>query len=77
MREAGKARYRRAAFRFDAASRALILSTPAGQENFFRAAGRDMSYPAPDGWQISLDVLGQAAAQNCVAIIGPPHGLDD
>ena len=65
------------AFRFDARSRALILSTPAGQENFFRVAGWDMSQPAPDGWQISLDVLGQAAAHNGVTIIGPPHGLDD
>ena len=65
------------AFRFDTTSRALILSTPAGQENFFRTAGWDMSHPAPDGWQISLDVLRQAAAHNGVAIIGPPHGLDD
>lgn len=66
------------AFRFDADdSRALILSTPAGQENFFRAAGWDMSSPAPEGWQISLDVLREAAEHNGVTIVGPPHGLDD
>jgi len=65
------------AFRFDTDSRALILSTPGGQENFFRTAGWDLSRPAPDGWEISLDVLRQAAAHNGVAIIGPPHGLDD
>jgi quercetin dioxygenase-like cupin family protein len=66
------------AFRFDAdQSRALILSTPAGQENFFRAAGWDMSRPAPEGWHVPLDVLEQAAQRNGVTIVGPPHTLDD
>jgi quercetin dioxygenase-like cupin family protein len=40
------------AVRYDTASRALILSTPAGsQERVFRAAGWDLSQPRPDGWQ--------------------------
>ena len=65
------------AFRFDTESRALILSTPAGQENFFRAAGWDMSKPTPAGWEISLDVLRQEAEKNGTTIIGPPHGLND
>jgi quercetin dioxygenase-like cupin family protein len=37
------------AVRFDIASRALILSTPAGlQEGVFRAAGWDLSQPRPE-----------------------------
>ena len=65
------------AFRFDTESRALILSTPAGQENFFRAAGWDISQHIPEDWQIPLDVLAQEAERNGTTIIGPPHGLDD
>jgi quercetin dioxygenase-like cupin family protein len=64
------------AFRFDTDSRALILSTPAGQENFFRAAGWDLSRPVPEGWSISPDALQQAAAQNGVTVVAPPHPLD-
>jgi len=65
------------AFRFDTESRALILTTPAGQEDFFRTAGWDLSRPVPEGWEIPLDVLRQAAEQNGVTIVGPPHGPDD
>lgn len=65
------------AFRFDTPSRALILSTPAGQEKFFRAAGWDMSEPKPDGWSISVDTLQEAAAAYGTRIVGPPHGLED
>lgn len=65
------------AFRFDAPSRALILTTPAGQEDFFRAAGWDLSKPKPDGWEISIEALQAAAAAHGTQIIGPPHGLDD
>lgn len=65
------------AFRFDASSRALVLSTPAGQENFFRTAGWDLSQPVPEGWSISPDVLQQAAAQNGVTVVAPPHQVGD
>jgi len=66
------------AVRFDVPSRALILSTPAGpQEGVFRAAGWDLSQPAPDGGQIPPEVLREAAEQNGVTLIGPPHALDD
>lgn len=65
------------AFRFDAPSRALILTTPAGQEEFFRAAGWDLSVPRPDNWTISTDALREAAAGHGTQIVGPPHGLDD
>ena len=66
------------AIRYDIASRALVLSTPAGsQEGVFRAAGWDLSQPRPDGWQPSPEALRQAAERNGVTLTGPPHGLDD
>lgn len=65
------------AFRFDTRSRALILSTPAGQENFFRTAGWDLSQPVPEGWSIAPDVLQQAAAQNGVTVVAPPYQVGD
>jgi hypothetical protein len=66
------------AVRCDIASRALILTTPAGpQEGVFRAAGWDLSQPIPEGWQPTLDDLRRAAEENGNTVIGPPHGLDD
>jgi quercetin dioxygenase-like cupin family protein len=66
------------AVRYDVASRALVLSTPAGfQESVFRAAGWDLSEPRPDGWQPTPEALRAAAEHNGVTLTGPPHGLDD
>lgn len=66
------------AVRYDIASRALVLSTPAGpQESVFRTAGWDLSRPRPEGWQPAPEALRQAAEQNGVTVIGPPHGLGD
>ena len=65
------------AFRFDAPSTALILTTPAGQEDFFRAAGWDLSKPKPEGWAVSVASLQDAAARHGTRIVGPPHGLED
>jgi quercetin dioxygenase-like cupin family protein len=66
------------AIRSDIASRALVLSTPAGfAERVFRSAGWDLIRPRPDGWEPSQDALRQAAEQAEVTLIGPPHGLDD
>ena len=66
------------AVRYDIASRALVLSTPAGfQEEVFRSAGWDLSGPRPEGWQPTQDSLGRAAQQAGVELIGPPHRLDD
>jgi hypothetical protein len=31
----------------------LAIATPAGIEDFFRAAGWDLSRPRPDGWDIT------------------------
>jgi quercetin dioxygenase-like cupin family protein len=66
------------AVRYDMASRALVLCTPAGhQETIFRAAGWDLTKPLPEGWQITQEQLRQAAEQGGNTVIGPPHGLDD
>jgi quercetin dioxygenase-like cupin family protein len=65
------------AFRFDTTSRALLLATPAGQEDFYRRAGWDLAQPRPDGWAVNPAVLKAAAADRGTTIIGPPHGLDD
>lgn len=66
------------AVRYDIASRALVLSTPAGfQESVFRTAGWDLSRPRPEGWQPTQDALRRAAQQAGVTILGPPHGLGD
>jgi quercetin dioxygenase-like cupin family protein len=66
------------AVRCDIATRALVLSTPAGfQEVVFRAAGWDLSRPMPEGWQPTQDAIRRAAEQAGVTLIGPPHGLDD
>lgn len=65
------------AFRFDTTSRALILTTPSGQEDFFRAAGWDLSQPKPDGWTIPIETLQAAATAVGTQVVGPPHSLDD
>ncbi len=65
------------AVRYDMASRALILCTPAGyQENIFRSTGWDLSKPLPDDWQPAVPV-GATAGQVGNTVLGPPHGLDD
>jgi quercetin dioxygenase-like cupin family protein len=66
------------AVRCDIASRALVLSTPAGfQEAVFRTAGWDLSQPVPDGWRVTPEALDRAAEHSGVTLLGPPHGLDD
>lgn len=66
------------AVRYDMASRALVLCTPAGhQETIFRAAGWDLTKPLPEGWQITPEQLRRAAEQGGNTVIGPPHALDD
>lgn len=66
------------AVRNDIASRALILSVPAGpQEIVFRTAGWDLSQPRPEGWQPAQEALRRAADLAGVTLIGPPHSLAD
>jgi hypothetical protein len=50
----------------------LAVCTPAGTENFFRAAGWDLSRPKPDGWEITPATMAAAAAATGQTILGPP-----
>ncbi|MEU3921838.1 cupin domain-containing protein [Streptomyces sp. NPDC029004] len=51
----------------------LLIATPAGIEEMFRHAGRDVTTPRPDGFEITKDKLAEAAALRGNRIIGPPR----
>lgn len=50
----------------------VAICTPSGMEDFFRAAGWDLSRPKPDGWEITRESLPAAAAATGQKILGPP-----
>jgi quercetin dioxygenase-like cupin family protein len=54
----------------------LAVCAPAGTEDFFRAAGWDLSRPRPDGWEISPASMAAAAAATGQTILGPPLAAD-
>lgn len=54
----------------------LAVCTPAGTENFFRAAGWDLSRPKPEGWEITPASMAAAAAATGQTILGPPLAAD-
>jgi quercetin dioxygenase-like cupin family protein len=65
------------AYRFTSeAADMLAVCTPAGNEDFFRAAGWDLSRPKPDGWEITPATMGAAAAATGQTILGPPLAAD-
>jgi len=51
----------------------LMICTPAGIEGMFRYAGRDLSTPRPDGFEISPEVLAEAADRYGQVVLGPPR----
>jgi hypothetical protein len=51
----------------------LMINTPAGIEGMFRHAGRDMSTPRPDGFEISPQLLAEASEKYDSIILGPPR----
>ena len=51
----------------------LMINTPAGIEGMFRMAGRDKSRPRPDGYQMSPDVMAEAAEKYGNVVVGPPR----
>jgi quercetin dioxygenase-like cupin family protein len=66
------------AYRFTSADVDLLaIATPSGMENFFRAAGWDLSRPKPDGWAVAPEDLGRAAEANGQIVLGPPLAADD
>ena len=54
----------------------LVVCTPAGTEEFFRAACGTLSRPRPDGWEITPARMAAAAAATGQTILGPPLAAD-
>ena len=50
----------------------ITLCTPAGLEQFFRAAGWNLSQPKPSDWEITPAMLTEALAHHPHRILGPP-----
>jgi hypothetical protein len=50
----------------------IVVCTPSGMEDFFRAAGWDLSRPRPDGWEITPAIMTAAAAATGQTTLGPP-----
>lgn len=55
----------------------LAVCLPSGVEDFFRAAGWDLSQPKPEGWVISPASMAAAAASSGQTILGPPLAAGD
>lgn len=55
----------------------LAVCTPAGTEDFFRAAGWDLSRPKPAGWEITPASMAAAAAATGQTILGRPLAADE
>jgi len=51
----------------------LMICTPGGIEGFFRRAGRDRATPRPDGFEITPQLLSEAAGLFGSTILGPPR----
>ena len=51
----------------------LMICTPGGIEGMFRHAGRDMAQPRPEGYQISTDLMAEAADLYGQVVLGPPR----
>ncbi|KAB8196332.1 cupin domain-containing protein [Nonomuraea phyllanthi] len=51
----------------------LLIATPGGLEGMFRHAGRDMSTPRPEGFEIAEDALAAAADAYGQVVVGPPR----
>ena len=64
------------AYRITSDAEMLALSTPSGLEGFFRGAGHDLRTPKLEGWSITPETMGKAAAANGQTILGPPLGPD-
>jgi len=54
----------------------LVVITPSGIEDFFRAAGWDLSRPRPEGWEITPASMTAAGAATGQTILGPPLAAD-
>jgi quercetin dioxygenase-like cupin family protein len=51
----------------------LMIATPGGLEGMFRYAGRDLSTPRPEGFEISKERMAEAADAYGQIVVGPPR----
>lgn len=51
----------------------LLIATPAGMEEMFRHAGRDVTTPRPADFEITQDKLAEAAGLVGNVVVGPPR----
>ncbi|MFD7057457.1 cupin domain-containing protein [Streptomyces mirabilis] len=51
----------------------LLISTPGGLEKMFRHAGRDLRQPRPEGFEITAQLLAEAAELSGNVVLGPPR----
>jgi quercetin dioxygenase-like cupin family protein len=54
----------------------LVVCTPSGMEDFFRAAGWDLSRSRPAGWEITPASMTAASEAVGQTILGPPLAAD-
>lgn len=55
----------------------LSVCDPAGMEDFFRAAGWDLTDPRPENWAVDLARLQAAAEATGQRVLGPPLAPDE
>ncbi|HZC09124.1 MAG TPA: quercetin 2,3-dioxygenase [Mycobacterium sp.] len=55
----------------------ITVCNPAGMEEFFRAAGWDLSSPQPHDWAVDTTTLRKAAEACGQRVLGPPLRPDD
>ncbi|ONI80431.1 cupin [Saccharothrix sp. ALI-22-I] len=51
----------------------LLIATPGGLEKMFRHAGRDLREPRPEGFEITRQLLAEAAELTGNVVLGPPR----
>ena len=51
----------------------LMITTPGGIEGMFRHAGRDLTTPRPDGFELPKSLLAEASELYGGVILGPPR----
>ncbi|MFE6338543.1 cupin domain-containing protein [Streptomyces sp. NPDC057798] len=51
----------------------LMIATPGGIEGMFRHAGRDLTTPRPDGFEIPKFLMAEAAELHGAVVLGPPR----
>jgi quercetin dioxygenase-like cupin family protein len=55
----------------------ITVCNPAGMEEFFRAAGWDLSDPQPQDWVVDVEAMRSAAEACGQRVLGPPLAAGD